>query len=304
MRMMVVVLVSLVCMPAFGQEAELTAKIVKSGRGWVLAGQDSKEAAKVAAEVRKARRGLEALRSQLVGKQYDQGRLADMEKKIAGLEARLSGLVDGLSKVPVAVPAKADTKALDALAKRVAASEKALKSLPNPTAPRKIHLDVSGFGGGAIHYDHTAGAAFGIHIPLGNGIWGSTTRFGLGIGATNGVGIVATTSVTASLGGGRFSIGPAAVAEADFDNLKIGVWNFVLGGGFDATLNIWKGLFLSALPFVGVTQVRGSVWVEPTYATTPCGFNIETAAGHWTQGSGKSNAFTAGVVGNLGFRFF
>lgn len=305
MRTMVLVLSMLASGAAFGQErSKVTADIVKSGDGWVLAGQGrSADAAKAAAEVRRARRDLAALKSQLLGKQYDQGRLAEMERRIAALESRLAGLVDGLAKAPAAPAPNGDGKALAALGKRLSDAEGALASFPKPAVPRRVQLDISGFGLGALKYTHAAGAAIGVRIPLGYGVWGSTTRFGFGIGPSNGFGLTVSTAVDASLAKGRILVGPAAIASVDFDNLLAGPRNFVLGGGIEATLSVWRGLFVSALPFAGVTQESGSRWIAPSYAYAPCG-KVLVSEGHWAQTSGKWNSFTAGALGNIGWRFF
>ncbi len=296
------------------QADKLTANIRKDGDHWVLDGQGKDaNAAKVVQQIARARAQLEGIRTELLGKQYDAARLSKLEKTAGALEDQvriltgrmydkaeakdLAKLSDGLVKArrTIRVYQAAQDDRLREIEARVAVLEKR----------RSISLDLQGFGGGAIGFEYTGGAAVGLFFPLGMDMWGAKLTGGLGVGPSDGLAILASLSISARLG--MFSIGPAAIYLADFGNLAGGTRGFVLGGGFEASVFVTDRVFISVLPFVGVSVERTYVLAAgpASYRESPvlCG-----AVGASEQvgrvEDGLHAIFSAGAVGSIGFRFF
>lgn len=298
---------------------KLTAEIKRDGDHWVLDGiGKNPDGAKVATQIARARAQLESVRTELLGKQYDQARLTRLENALKAMDEMIRSMVSKVYdkaeakdlealKADVArlrSVAKGQARVLGDQRKRVAKSEKRLSLLE----ARRISLDVAGFGGGAMKYDHTAGASVSLILPLGSGRWSTKLIGGLGIGPSNGLGALAAATVTARLD--RFTIGPAAIFMADLDDLTSGVKRFVLGGGLEASIFITDWLYVSVLPFVGVGVQDTGTWVPPVYQAVPgqapcaCGGGgVLVSEGRWIPGK-RCTAFTAGAIGSIGFRLF
>jgi len=260
---------------------ELMIKIERDKGRWTLSSQGASK------EIAKIRTKVDAIRSELANKKYDQERLQKLSTSVDALTSYVDMLSKSMRNRARAEDLKAVredlgtlvvmikvafiyqniglTRAFGIIARHLGALE----------ARRTIALDIQAYGGGAYAYEHMTGLSLSLVLPMGLSSWDMKLSAGIGLGASNGVGVLASASVAAHLG--KFTLGPAAICMGDV-TLGGGSRRFTFGGGAEVSFFATKRLFLSALPFIGVAERRVLGVRQPT--------------------------LTGGAIGMVGFRLF
>jgi len=169
---------------------------------------------------------------------------------------------------------------------------------------KRTGLNISLFGATAINYEYTSGLFMSLDFPLNHGSYGVNIGSGLGVSPSNELGSLFKTSVYKDLD--KITIGLAMLYMKDVGNIIVNNDKFILATGLEFNRRWDNNLFLTILPFVGMSERYNvdNIFKPAVYTETTCG-NVIVSEAQWSEGKKTRDlAFTWGVLMFFGVQVF
>ncbi len=315
MRRTIIVLLALI--PSIGFAEKLTMDIACKGKNCTLSSQRTTDLATMTKKVAALKARIDSMKNNEGISDFTIVELQEVKKQVKQLQEAMSFMV-GMMGQSVHVKElttilselmKQIQERLDFLVKLIFINHQQIKllhdeqfKLNNLIYNTRNNLSISGFGLLASTYGTTEGALLTLELPTMEGKVVSRLTGGLGVSPTTNLAWLASFSVSRQWS--WLSVGPIAMVVndtgKDFSNSPA---NYIVAGGLDIRLKLYKSLFVSAVPFVGVSpSMTGSNWVAPEYKSTACG-NLLIKDGHFSTQKQEMVVSVGGLL-SLGFKLF